>query len=106
MREQTKIRKPRDRRRVVFVAVAISLLAAMALPLTGYLAYETGLVQVAAAQQDEKEDDVNQRAEYWRAVRGGVEGYSAVSGPEAGTYESGVAQAPMRYSSLAAGSWS
>ena len=84
MREQTKIRKPRDRRRVVLVAVAISLLAAMALPLTGYLAYETGLVQVAAAQQDEKEDDVNQRAEYWRAVRGGVEGYSAVSGPEAG----------------------
>ena len=84
MREQTKIRKPRDRRRVVLVAVAISLLAAMVLPLTGYLAYETGLVQVAAAQEDEKEDEANPRAEYWRAVRGGVEGYSAVSGPEAG----------------------
>jgi formate dehydrogenase subunit gamma len=84
MREQTKIRKPRDRRRVVLVAIAISLLAAMVLPLTGYLAYETGLVQVAAAQEEKKEDDVNQRAEYWRAVRGGVEGYSAVSGPEAG----------------------
>jgi len=84
MREQTKIRKPRNRRRVVFVAVAISLLAAMLLPLTGYLAYETGLVQVAAAQEDEKEDEANPRAEYWRAVRGGVEGYSAVSGPEAG----------------------
>ena len=84
MREQTKIRKPRDRRRVVLVAVAISLLAAMALPLTGYLAYETGLVQVAAAQEDDSEEAANPRAEYWRAVRGGVEGYSAVTGPEAG----------------------
>lgn len=84
MREQTKIRKPRDRRRVVVVAVVLSLLAAMALPLTGYLAYETGLMQVAAAQDNEKEDEANPRAEYWRAVRGGVEGYSAVSGPEAG----------------------
>jgi len=85
MREQTKIRKPRNRRRIVLVAVALSLLAAMVLPLTGYLAYETGLVQVAAAQDDEKEDEVvNPRAEYWRAVRGGVEGYSAVSGPETG----------------------
>ncbi len=84
MREQTKIRKPRDRRRIVLVAIAISLLAAMVLPLTGYLAYETGLVQVAAAQEDKKEDEANPRAEYWRAVRGGVEGYSAVSGPEAG----------------------
>ena len=85
MREQAKIRKPRDRRRVVFVAIGLSLLAAMALPLAGYLAYETGLVQVAQAQDDDKKEDaVNPRAEYWRAVREGVEGYSAVTGPEAG----------------------
>jgi len=85
MREQTKTRKPRNRRRVVLVAIAVSLLAAMALPLTGYLAYETGLVQVAQAQEEENQDEAtNPRAEYWRAVRGGVEGYSAVSGPESG----------------------
>jgi len=86
MREQTKTRKPRNRFRIVIVAVALSLLAAMVLPLTGYLAYEAGLVQVAAAQDEDKKDEdaVNPRAEYWRAVREGVEGYSAVTGPEAG----------------------
>jgi formate dehydrogenase subunit gamma len=85
MREQTNTAKPRDRRRVVLVAVALTLLAAMVLPLTGYLAYETGLVQVAAAQDDAtKDEEVNPRAEYWRAVRGGVEGYTTASGPEAG----------------------
>jgi formate dehydrogenase subunit gamma len=56
----------------------------MALPLTGYLAYETGLVQVAQAQEESSDETVNPRAEYWRAVRGGVEGYSAVSGQETG----------------------
>jgi formate dehydrogenase subunit gamma len=84
MREQKTYRKSRDRRRVVLVTVALSLLVAMALPLTGYLAYETGLVQVAQAQEDSKDEAVNPRAEYWRAVRHGVEGYSAVTGPESG----------------------
>jgi formate dehydrogenase subunit gamma len=57
----------------------------MALPLTGYLAHEAGLVQTAQAQEQKSDDEaVNPRAEYWRAVREGVQGYSAVSGPEAG----------------------
>ena len=52
MREQKMTREPRDRRRVVLVTVALSLIVAMALPLTGYLAYETGLVQVAQAHEE------------------------------------------------------
>ena len=76
--------KSRSRRFKIIAGVALTLLVSMALPLTGYLAYETGLVQVAQAQDSDDDEVVNQRAEYWRAVRGGVEGYSAVSGPEAG----------------------
>jgi formate dehydrogenase subunit gamma len=84
MREQKPTRKPRNRRRVVVVSIALSLMVAMALPLTGYLAYEMGLVQIAHAQEGSADDTTNPRAEYWRAVRGGVEGYSAVTGPESG----------------------
>ena len=85
MREQSTTSKSRGRTRVVLVTVAVSLMIAMALPLTGYVAHETGLIQTAQAQQsDDKEEAVNPRAEYWRAVRGGIEGYSAVSGQETG----------------------
>ena len=83
MREQQITSKPRGRRRAVLVTVVVSLMVSMALPLTGYLAYETGLMQTAQAQ-DSDEEAVNPRAEYWRAVRGGTEGYSAVSGQETG----------------------
>ena len=82
MREQ-QTSKPRGRRRAVLVTIAVTLMVSMALPLTGYLAYEAGLLQSAQAQESE-EEAVNPRAEYWRAVRGGVEGYSAVSGQETG----------------------
>ena len=83
MREQQITSKPRGRRRAVIVTVVVSLMVSMALPLTGYCAYETGLMQTAQAQ-DSEEEAVNPRAENWRAVRGGTEGYSAVSGEEAG----------------------
>lgn len=76
--------KSRSRRFKILAGVALTLLVSVALPLTGYLAYETGLVQVAQAQDSDDDEVVNQRAEYWRAVRGGVEGYSAVSGQETG----------------------
>lgn len=82
MRAQTITRKPRSRRRIALVTVALSLLLAMALPLTGYIAHDAGL---AWAQSDDAEKEaVNSRSEYWRAVRQGTEGYSSVSGPEAG----------------------
>lgn len=83
MREQNITSKPRGRQRAVLVTVAVSLIVAMALPLTGYLAHEAGLMPTAHAQESD-EEAVNPRAEYWRAVRGGVEGYSAVTGQEAG----------------------
>ena len=83
MREKKVRSKPRRRGRAVLLTVAVTLMVSMALPLTGYLAYETGLIQVAQAQESD-EEAVNPRAEYWRAVRGGVEGYSAVSGQETG----------------------
>ena len=82
MREQQITSKPRGRRRAVLVTVVVSLMVSMALPLTGYLAYETGLMQTAQAQ-DSDEEAVNPRAEYWRAVRKGTQGYSAVTGQEA-----------------------
>jgi len=76
--------KRRKRLYIALAAITTGLLLAMALPLTGYVLHSAGLVQVAQAQEDEDEELVNQRAEYWRAVRGGVEGYSAVSGQETG----------------------
>ncbi len=75
--------KRRNRLYVALAAIALGLLLAMALPLTGYVLHSAGLVQVAQAQ-DAEDEAVNPRAEYWRAVRGGVEGYSAVSGQETG----------------------
>ena len=82
MRGQTNTSKPRSRRRVAIVTVALSILLAMALPLTGYIAYDSGMAW--AQSGDDKEEAVNPRAEYWRAVREGTKGYSAVPGPEAG----------------------
>ena len=84
MRAQHITSKPRGRRRAVLAAVVVSLMVSMALPLTGYLAHEVGLVQTAQAQESKDDEAVNPRAETWRAVRGGVEGYSAVSGQETG----------------------
>lgn len=80
MREQ-KTSKQRGRRRAVLVTVVVSLMVSMALPLTGYFAHDAGL---ALAAEDADKEAVNPRAEYWRAVRGGTEGYSAVSGQETG----------------------
>ena len=87
MRTQKVTVKSRRRRRVAIITVIGSMLLAMALPLTGYVVSEAGWLPTAHAQESNKEADeeaVNPRAEYWRAVRQGTEGYSAVSGPEAG----------------------
>ena len=85
MREQKLTSRSRGRRAVLVTLVAsvVVLMISAALPLTGYLAHEMGLIQTAQAQESD-EEAVNPRAEYWRAVRGGSEGYSAVSGQEAG----------------------
>ena len=84
MRTQKVTVKSRRRRRVAIITILGSLVLAMGLPLTGYLANEAGLFQTASAQESTDEEAVNPRAEYWRAVRQGTEGYSAVPGAEAG----------------------
>ena len=85
MRVQRITGKARGRLRAALLTVGLSLMLAMALPLTGYLLVDTGMVPAAQADDAAKDDEaVNPRAEYWRAVRQGVEGYSAVSGQETG----------------------
>lgn len=83
MGAQQVTRKSRGRRRAVLVAVALSSLFAMALPLTGYLIHGAGLAWAEQAETADSEA-VNPRAEYWRAVREGTQGYSAVQGQETG----------------------
>jgi formate dehydrogenase subunit gamma len=75
-----KLRSGRARRykRIMLWSIGIILLGAMVLPLGSYVI--TGM-QSAQAQAVE---DSNPRANYWRAVREGDRGYTAVEGQEAG----------------------
>jgi len=71
------------RRRLIIWSLVLVLASAMVLPLAGYLAVD----QAQAQEQTQKASDdqvVNPRAEYWREVRDGVKGYTAVEGAEAG----------------------
>jgi formate dehydrogenase subunit gamma len=55
--------------------------------LIGYVANEAGLMPTAVAQESDDKDDeeaVNPRSEFWREVRQGTAGYSAVPGEESG----------------------
>ncbi|MGD2032124.1 MAG: formate dehydrogenase subunit gamma [Gammaproteobacteria bacterium] len=70
-------RDPRRRLRIMVFTIALALATAMALPLIGYVAVDMAQAQEQAASGD------NPRADYWRAVREGVQGYSAVQGQEA-----------------------
>jgi formate dehydrogenase subunit gamma len=69
--------RARRYKRIVWWTVAVILVGAVALPLGSYV--YTG-IQPAHAQAVE---DTNPRANYWRAVRGGDQGYTAVPGQEA-----------------------
>ncbi|WP_405229771.1 formate dehydrogenase subunit gamma [Lentisalinibacter sediminis] len=73
----------KSRRRRIMLTVVLSSLFAMALPLIGYVVHDAGLA-FAQSAADSDDGEVNPRAEYWRAVREGTEGYSAVSGRESG----------------------
>jgi formate dehydrogenase subunit gamma len=79
-RSDSTTRNARARRykRIVLWSIAVILLGAMVLPLGSYV--YTG-IQSAHAQAVE---DSNPRANYWRAVREGNQGYTAVEGEEAG----------------------
>ena len=84
MVENTADRR-RWRRRIMILSVMLMFGGSMVLPLTGYLLIDSTQAQDTSA--DDKDaasgDDVNPRAEYWRAVREGTAGYSAVTGQEA-----------------------
>jgi len=72
----------KSRRRTMVLTIVLSSLFAMALPLIGYVVHDTGLAFAQSAESDA--EATNPRAEYWRAVRQGTDGYSAVPGPESG----------------------
>lgn len=75
--EQSQRRtRARYHKRLMLWSVLGILLGAMVLPLLGYV--YTGF-QTAQAQFTE---DVNPRSQYWRAVREGNQGYTAVQGQE------------------------
>lgn len=73
----------KSRRRRMVLTVLLTALVAMALPLTGYVLHDAGFAFAQSADA-ESDDATNPRAEYWRAVRQGTEGYSAVQGRETG----------------------
>lgn len=65
---------------MVIWSFLLIVLSAMILPTSSYLfSGSDSFAQTA-------ESDANQRANFWRAVREGEAGYSAVSGPEAGVF--------------------
>ena len=72
------------RQRSRWLALFLGGLVALTAPVSLYLLLTSSSV---SADSDSKEAageaSANPRAEYWRAVRHGVEGYSAVTGPEA-----------------------
>ncbi|MDH3945059.1 MAG: formate dehydrogenase subunit gamma, partial [Chromatiales bacterium] len=73
------------RRRIMILSVMLMFGGSMVLPLTGYLLVDSTQAQATSAEEKDAAsgDDVNPRAEYWRAVREGTAGYSAVTGQEA-----------------------
>jgi formate dehydrogenase subunit gamma len=65
-------------------SVVVILLGAMVAPLTGYVyvAIDSAFAQQAKPETPSAaEQQTNPRANYWRAVREGYEGYTAASGP-------------------------
>lgn len=76
--KRTRIARARRYKRMLPWTIALILVGAMILPLGSYV--YTG-IQTAQAQAVE---DSNPRANYWRAVRGGDQGYTAVQGDETG----------------------
>jgi formate dehydrogenase subunit gamma len=77
--QQTAQSSKRSRIRAMGWSMLFIVLSAMILPTASYLLpADSAHAQVV--------NDENQRANFWRAVREGNEGYSAVSGPEAGVF--------------------
>lgn len=82
--QETSKPKWSRRKRSMVWSIAIILVGAMLAPLTGYLyvAVNPAYAQQAAPENPPAADQqTNPRANYWRAVRQGYQGYTAASGP-------------------------
>lgn len=64
------------RKRIMLWSLVTILVGALALPMLGYLYASIHAAQAQAT------DESNPRANYWRAVRDGLQGYTAVEGQE------------------------
>ena len=83
------------RKRIAVWTFAFIMLAALVAPFSGFLL--SGQFIGSAVAQEQQEDS-NPRADYWRAVKGGVGGYSSIKGPETGvlTQSAGIDWANFR----------
>lgn len=81
------------RKRIAVWTFAFIMTAALVAPFSGFL-----LTGMNSAVAQEQKADSNPRADYWRAVKGGVSGYSSIKGPETGvlTQSAGVDWANFR----------
>ena len=75
------VRKRRRKHRIVIGSLLAIVGLAIVLPMVSYTAHWMGAEAVA----QEGAAATNPRSNYWRAVKEGVQGYSAVGGPESGT---------------------
>ncbi len=76
-KSNVEFKKPKNKRlRYMTWSVFFIVFCAMALPMTGYL-FTDSQTQVFAQQSA---GETNNRSNFWRAVRGGGEGYSSVPG--------------------------
>ncbi len=75
-KQNDRVRARSIRRRCLGCGLAAVLVAALSLPFIAYVSDATVVAASSAA-----EEQTNPRANYWRAVRGGGEGYTAASGP-------------------------
>ncbi len=73
------------RSRTMIWSLVIIAVSAMVLPAASYLLSSYVYSGIGAAQAQVTDQNTNQRSNFWRAVREGNTGYSAVQGPEAGT---------------------
>ena len=81
-----KVRKRRRKHRIVIWSLLAIVGLAVVLPMVSYTGHWLG--SEAVAQEDAAAaaaGSVNPRSNYWRAVKEGVQGYSAVKGQETGS---------------------
>jgi formate dehydrogenase subunit gamma len=72
------------RKRAMHRALLVMLVLTLVLPLSGYFYVGSVSAQSGAGKQSGAEKQTNPRADYWRDVRQGMPGYTAVTGQETG----------------------